>query len=125
MWLFDLFFPQFCKSDISKYFRESLGLWDNESRLYFTAGVNCVTAVENSLDVLHSVDYFLILWEHWAHSLREQAYSNILKILPPKNECFQMKILNIFHISAQKIDCGYSLEPPRRGGSNEYPKSMF
>ena len=22
--------------------------------------------------------------------------------------------------SAQNIDCGYSLEPPRRGGSNEY-----
>ena len=30
-----------------------------------------------------------------------------------------------FHISAQNIDCGYSLEPPRRGGSNEYPRSMF
>ena len=30
-----------------------------------------------------------------------------------------------FHISAQNIDCGYSLEPPRRGGSNEYPQSMF
>ena len=27
----------------------------------------------------------------------------------------------IFHISAQNIDCAYSLEPPRRGGSNEYP----
>ena len=26
----------------------------------------------------------------------------------------------IFFIFAQKIDCGYSLEPPRRGGSNEY-----
>ena len=25
----------------------------------------------------------------------------------------------------QNIDCGYSLEPPRRGGSNMYPKSMF
>ena len=25
----------------------------------------------------------------------------------------------------QNIDCGYSLEPPRRGGSNVYPKSMF
>ena len=25
----------------------------------------------------------------------------------------------IFLISAQNIDCGYSLEPPRRGGSNE------
>ena len=31
----------------------------------------------------------------------------------------------IFLISAQNIDCGYSLEPPRRGGSNEYTKSMF
>ena len=25
----------------------------------------------------------------------------------------------------QNIDCGYSLEPPRRGGSNVYPHSMF
>ena len=25
----------------------------------------------------------------------------------------------------QNIDCGYSLEPPRRGGSNAYPQSMF
>ena len=56
------------------------------------------------------------------------------KILPPKNEKFQIKNSDIFHISAQNIDCGYSLEPPRcgyslepprRGGSNEYPQSMF
>ena len=32
---------------------------------------------------------------------------------------------DIFHISAQNIDCGYSLEPPRPGGSNENPQSMF
>ena len=25
----------------------------------------------------------------------------------------------------KNIDCGYSLEPPRRGGSNEYPQSVF
>ena len=31
----------------------------------------------------------------------------------------------IFLISAQNINCGYSLEPPRRGGSNEYLQSMF
>ena len=31
----------------------------------------------------------------------------------------------IFLISAQNIDCGYSLEPPHRGGSNEYPQSTF
>ena len=36
-----------------------------------------------------------------------------------------MKNSKIVHISAQNIDCGYSLEPPRRGGSNVYPQSMF
>ena len=25
----------------------------------------------------------------------------------------------------QNIDCGYSLEPPRPGGSNVYPQSIF
>ena len=25
----------------------------------------------------------------------------------------------------QNIDCGYSSEPPRRGGSNEYPQSIY
>ena len=34
-------------------------------------------------------------------------------------------VYTIFLISAQNIDCGYSLEPPLRGGSNEYPQSMF
>ena len=58
-------------------------------------------------------------------SLRKHAYSNIQEISPPKAEKFQIKISDIFHISAKNIDCGYSLEPPRRGGSNEYPQSMF
>ena len=42
-----------------------------------------------------------------------------------KTENFQIKSSHIFRISAQNIDYGYSLEPPRRGGSNEYPQSMF
>ena len=58
-------------------------------------------------------------------TLRKHAYSNIKKITPPKTENFELKNSDIFHISAQNIDCGYSLEPPRRGGSNEYPQSMF
>ena len=36
-----------------------------------------------------------------------------------------MKNSDIFPFSAENIDCGYSLEPPRRGGSNEYPQSML
>ena len=60
-------------------------------------------------------------------SLRKHAYSNILKILQPKKENFQVKNSNIFHISAQTTDCEYSLEggSNRRGGSNMYPQSMF
>ena len=40
-----------------------------------------------------------------------------LKFYHQKIENCQIKILIFFHISAQNIDCGYSLEPPRRGGS--------
>ena len=52
-----------------------------------------------------------------------------LKLL--KNENVQKRIFDIFLIFAQNIDCGYMLEPPPRveppprGGSNEYPQSMF
>ena len=42
-----------------------------------------------------------------------------------KNENFQQKNLDIFLIFAQNIDYGYALEPPRRGGSNEYPQSRL
>ena len=70
---------------------------------------------------IHFVGFFMC----WLISLRKHAYSNILKILPPKNENFQIKNSYILHISDQNIDYGYSLEPPHRGGSNEYPQSMF
>ena len=36
-----------------------------------------------------------------------------------KMKTFRWKILVVFIF--QNIDCGYSIEPPRRGGSNEYP----
>ena len=42
-----------------------------------------------------------------------------------KNENFHWKKIDIFLIFAQNIDCGYTLEAPRRGGTNEYPQSMF
>ena len=35
------------------------------------------------------------------------------------------EVYTFFLLSAKNIDCWYSLEPPRRGGSNEYPQSMF
>ena len=42
-----------------------------------------------------------------------------------KNENFDWKNFDIFLIFAQNINCGYTLEPPRRGGSNEKPQCMF
>ena len=71
--------------------------------------------------VLHQAYVFMKKWE----TLRKHAYSNILKISSPKTENFRIKISDIFHTSVQNIDCGYSLELPRRGGSNKYPQSMF
>ena len=50
---------------------------------------------------------------------------NIDLSLVVKIENFQQKIFDIFLIFAQNIDCGYTLEPPRLGGPNEYPQSMF
>ena len=41
------------------------------------------------------------------------------------NETFIRKKNEFFYIFSQNIDCGYTLEPPRRGGSNKHPKSMF
>ena len=63
-----------------------------------------------------SADRSLCTSQFWKH-----AYSNIMKISPPKTESFQIKIPIFFHISAQIIDCGYSLELPPWGSSNEYP----
>ena len=42
-----------------------------------------------------------------------------------KTENFHKKNFDIFNIFAQNIDCGFTLEPPQRGGSNDYPQSMF
>ena len=59
-------------------------------------------------------------------SLRKHALQIYWKFHHQTTESFQIKILIFFIFLFKKnIDCGYSLEPPRRGGSNEYPQSMF
>ena len=49
-----------------------------------------------------------------------QFFSEVVKV-----ENVQYNIFDIFLIVAQNIDCRYTLEPSRCGGSNEYPQSMF
>ena len=60
----------------------------------------------------------------FAH-ITQTCLCNMLRINGCKNDNFLSKFFNHFLIFAQNIDCGYMLEPPQRGGSNEYPQSMF
>ena len=76
------------------------------------------------------VKHFL-KWKRLQATLREICITktcpcNIQRIFSvPKIENFTRKMLIFFLFFAQNIDCGYMLEPPQRGGSNEYPQSMF
>ena len=92
------------------------------SAFMITAPLDCWFLMTSCIP---SGQFFYIMWTSSQFPLRKQAYTNILKILPQKKYRFLDKKFEIFQISVQNIDCGYSLEPPRRGGSNEYPQSMF
>ena len=61
-------------------------------------------------------------WPHY-ENMPIQIYTE--NFTTKKMKIFRQKISDIFHISAQNINCGYSLKPPRQGGYNEYPQSMF
>ena len=58
-------------------------------------------------------------------ALRKHAHAINRDFKVVKIENFRWIFFNIFLIFAQNIDCGYTLEPPRRDGSNEYPQSIF
>ena len=64
---------------------------------------------------------------HFRNSSRKHTYIIFDPLKPPLYivKLGFIGVYIVFLISAQNIDCGYSLEPPRRGGSNEYPQSMF
>ena len=66
--------------------------------------------------------YFL---EQIRSSITKTRLFKYIENCTTKNLKFSDKNSYIFHISAQNIDCRYSLEPPWWGGSNEYPQSMF
>ena len=70
------------------------------------------------------------LVKHHKRPYKARHYENMpiqiyWKFYHQKMNIFQIKNADIFHTSAQNIDCRYSLEPPWRGGSKGYPQSMF
>ena len=75
--------------------------------------------------------HVLLFWKYWNALIHYEntpiqihwKFHHHKKKKKKKNWKFSDKKSGIFHISAQNIDCGYSLKPPR--GSNEYLQSMF
>ena len=57
-------------------------------------------------------------YENWP--MQDTDNFSALKI----ENCIE-KMLFYFNMFAQNINCGYTLEPPRRGGSYVYPQSKF
>ena len=55
-------------------------------------------------------------------NLSIQYTENFVSIKYQKNH---WKSSDNFKMFARNIYCGYTLKPPRQGGSNEYPYSLF
>ena len=66
-----------------------------------------------------------VLYPHCLYALQKLTHAINRAFLSFKIENFQLKKFDIFLIFAQNIDCGYTLEPPRKDGFNEYPQSMY
>ena len=63
---------------------------------------------------------------HEFSTLRKHAHAiSRIFFICKKMKIFSRKSLIFSLFLLQNIDCGYTLEPRRRGGSNEYPQSMF
>ena len=102
-----------CRSDAA-----FCGIWSESARF----------ALVDLYQYLGLLRYLMYPCSHcykWFHSQYENTPIQIYWNFITKNWKFSDKHSNIFHISNQNIDCGYSLELPQWGGSNEYPQSMF
>ena len=113
--------------------QKGVPIWNKKNRMANSVDLNESAYHEASHLDLHCLQKYLswytglkAFWHYLAlHSITKTRLFKYIENFTTKNENFQIKHSNIFHISAQNIDCEYLLEPPQRGGSNEYPQSMF
>ena len=81
----------------------------------FCFQIIAVVSVPSNITSLHITKTYLYNFDH----LKPRFY--IVKLGFTGVQMYTLFLLFLL----KNIDCGYSLEPPRRGGSNEYPQSMF
>ena len=89
-------------------------------RLYTFSFCSCLGNMCKTDSRTSQVAVFLQLNVPMCSSVHQEHAYIILTHLIPK-----VGFTGVYIISAKNIDCEYSLEPPRRCGSNEYPQSMF
>ena len=96
-----------------------------KKEINYTMMINgAVTAQSFFLQMLKAE--FLTMWPMFLN-VRKTCPCNVY---PPEPHLYMAKlgyagVYLFFLFLLQNIDCGYSLEPPQRGGSNLYPQSMF
>ena len=78
----------------------------------------------------HRLKREIFYYQNQSHHLLSITKTCLYNFDPLKPHFYIVKlgftgVYIIFLISAENIDYGYSLESPHRGGSNEYPQSMF
>ena len=101
------------------------------TEICFVLSVHVIGSLSGALGIDSVILFSVIMtFSAYIHTVlqsitKTRLFKYIENFTPQKTENIQIKNSDIFFISAQNIDCGYSLEPPRRGGSNEYPQSMF
>ena len=82
----------------------------------------------DTLKQLYLFHWYVAVAQNISHTIaitETRLFKYIENFTTKKGIFFFIKTSYIFHISVQNIDCGYSLEPPLRGGSNEYTQSLF
>ena len=93
----------------------SILTWHSEAQHAFFSFKECrVYGLQSLKDLSQSLNHFKETHFHYENVPIQIHW----KFYHQKMAIFQIKNSDIFHISAQNIDCGYPL-------SNEYPQSMF
>ena len=110
--LFFFFFFFFLKKISCLYYTHF-----HSSRIRFTCFTVCSRSTATKQNLLKGTGHTWLIFRRVTS--RKHAYI----IYMVKLGFTRVNIIFLFLLKT--IDCGYSLEPPRRGGSNEYPQSMF
>ena len=83
------------------------------------SGITATTLVYKASDITSGPRRFR--FRKYRNENMLMQYTEIFKLV--KVKIFSGIFFSYFF--AQNVDCGYTLEPPRRVGSNEYTQSMF